>query len=133
MSTPTVNTYFGRDARFFKDTTVVAHSNSLSLKASAQLIKLKSNDSLQPIKTKVGEQTFTWTCERLFTGKEFLAALIAGTEFDIVFAPDGDDEGDDSETWTNCHITGVERKTADGVLETVTGEAESVSFPEVTP
>ena len=128
MSTP--NTYFGRLAKFYKGTVLVAHSRSLSLKASAEIIKIRSNDSLQPVQTMVGEQTFTWELERLFTGKDWLAALIAGDKFDIVFAPDGDDEGDDIETWKNCHITSVGRKTAEGVLETVSGEAESVDFPE---
>jgi hypothetical protein len=127
MSTP--NTYFGRLARFYKGTVLVAHSRSLNVKASAELIKIKSNDSLQPVKTMVGEQTFTWGFERLFTGKEWLAALIAGDKFDIVFAPDGDDEGDDTETWKNCHITSIERKTAEGILENGGGEAESVEFP----
>jgi hypothetical protein len=130
MSVPTINTYFGREARFYKGTTVVAHSRSLSLKASAELIKLRSNDSLQPVKTMVGEQTFTWSFERLFTGKEWLQALMSGESFDIVFAPDGDDGGADIETWKNCHITSVERKTADGVLENGSGEAENVEFPE---
>ena len=46
MSLPTVNTYFGRDARFYKGTTLIAHTRSLTLKASAQLIKIRSNDSL---------------------------------------------------------------------------------------
>lgn len=128
MST-SVNTYFGREARFYKGTTVIAHSRSLSLKASAELIKIRSNDSLQPVKTMVGEQTFSWSFERLFTGKEWLAALIAGEAFDIVFAPDGDSEGEDVETWKNCHITSIERKTAEGVLENGSGEAESVEFP----
>jgi hypothetical protein len=127
MSTP--NTYFGREARFYKGTVVVAHSRSLSTKASAALIKITSNDSLQPVKTMAGEQTFSWNCERLFTGKEWLAALVAGDTFDIVFAPDGSVAGTDHETWKNCHITSVERKTAEGVLETVSGEAESVEFP----
>ena len=132
MSVPTPpNTYFGREARFYKGTTVIAHSRTLSLKASAQLIKLRSNDSLQPIKTMVGEQTFGFTFERLFTGKDMLNALISGETFDIVFAPDGSDTGADTETWNNCHLTDVERKTAEGVLENGSGEAESVTFPTI--
>ncbi len=95
MSTPpTPNTYYGRDARFYKGTVVIAHTTSLSVKASAQLIKLRSNDSLQPIKCKVGEQTFAWSVERLFTGKDMLDAFQTGEVFDIVFAPDGSDTGD---------------------------------------
>src|SRR5665647_602759 len=108
MSTP--NTYYGRDARFYKGSTVVAHSRSLSLDASAELIKIRSNDSLQPVKQKVGEQTFTLSCERLFTGSALLQDFIAGSSFDIGFAPDGDDGGEDVETWTNCVITKIGRK-----------------------
>ena len=131
---PTVTSpYFGRDARFYKGTVVIANSTTLSLKASAALIKIRSNDSLQPLKTKVGEQTFTWSAEHLFAGKEFLNSLISGEEFDIVFGPDGTDSGADMETWKNCHITGVERKNADGVLETVSGEAQSIEFPTTPP
>jgi hypothetical protein len=99
------------------------------VKASAQLIKIRSNDSLQPIKTKVGEQTFTWSVERLFTGKEWLDSFKTGAVFDIVFAPDGDDAGDDIETWKDCVITSVERKTAEGIVENIGGEATTVEFP----
>ena len=127
MSTP--NTYFGREARFYKGTTVIAHTRSLSVKASAELIKIRSNDSLQPIKTKVGEQTFTWSIERLFTGKEMLDAFQTGEVFDIVFTGDGEDDSDDVETWNDCVITSIERKTAEGVIENISGEATSVSFP----
>ena len=127
MSTP--NTYFGREARFYKGTVVIAHTHSLSVKASAELIKIRSNDSLQPIKSMVGEQTFAWSIERLFTGKDLLDAFQTGSVFDIVFAPDGDDSGEDYETWNDCVITSIERKTADGVIENISGEATSVSFP----
>jgi hypothetical protein len=126
---PEPNTYFGRDARFYKGTTLIAHTRSLSVEASAELIKIRSNDSLQPVKTKVGEQTFKWSIERLFTGKDLIADFIAGSVFDIVFAPDGDDEGDDVETWKDCVITSIGRKTAEGVIENVSGEATTVEFP----
>ena len=131
MSTPTVNTYYGREARFYKGSTVIAHTRSLTVKASAELIKIRSNDSLQPIKSMVGEQTFSWSIERLFTGKDLLDAFQTGSVFDIVFAPDGDDSGEDYETWKNCVITSIERKTPEGVIENVSGEATSVSFPTV--
>jgi hypothetical protein len=130
MSLPEPNTYYGREARFYKATTLIAHTRSLSVEASAELIKIRSNDSLQPIKQKVGEQTFKWSIERLFTGKDLMSDFIAGSVFDIVFAPDGDDEGDDIETWKNCVITNIGRKTAEGVIENVSGEATTVEFPE---
>ena len=127
MSTP--NTYYGRDARFYKGSTLIAHTRSLSVEASAELIKIRSNDSLQPVKQKVGEQTFKWSIERLFTGKALMEDFKAGSVFDIVFAPDGDDEGDDIETWADCVITNIGRKTAEGIIENVSGEATTVEFP----
>ncbi len=102
------------------------------MKASAQLIKIRSNDSLQPIKTKVGEQTFSWSIEHLFVGKDMLDAFQLGSVFDIVFAPDGSDTGGDVETWKDSVITGIERKTDDGIVENISGESTSVTFPETT-
>lgn len=128
MSEP--NTYYGREARFYKGSTLIAHTRSLSCEASAELIKIRSNDSLQPVKQKVGEQTFKWSVERLFTGKALMVDFKAGTVFDIVFAPDGEIDGDDIETWKNCVITGIGRKTAEGVIENLSGEATTVEFPE---
>jgi hypothetical protein len=128
-SPPPPNTYFGRDARFYKGTVVVAHTRNITLKASAQLIKVRSNDSLQPIKSKVGEQTFSWSIEHLFVGKDMLDAFQLGSVFDIVFAPDGSSTGTDTETWKNCVITGIERKTDDGIIENISGEATNVEFP----
>jgi hypothetical protein len=129
---PEPNTYYGRDVRFYKGTVLIAHTRSLSVEASAELIKIRSNDSLQPIKVKVGEQTFKWSIEHLFVGKDFMADFIAGSVSDIVLAPDGDDEGTDTETWKNSVITNVGRKTAEGFIENVSGESTPVTFPEVT-
>ncbi len=120
---------FGRLARFYKGTTVIAHTRSLSTDASAELIKIRSNDSLQPIKQMVGEQTFTLCVERLFTGPALLQDFIAGSAFDVGFAPDGDDEGDDVETWKNCVITKVGRKTAEGVVENLSLEGYRRDVP----
>jgi hypothetical protein len=132
MSLPEPNTYYGRDVRFYKGTTLIAHTRSLSVEASAELIKIRSNDQLQPIKQKVGEQTFKWSIEHLFVGKDLLADFIAGSVFDIVLAPDGDDDGTDTETWTDCVITSIGRKTSEGFIENVSGEATTVEFPEET-
>ena len=124
-----LNTYYGRDARFYQGATVIAHSRSLSVEASAEIIKIRSNDSLQPIKQKVGEQTFKWSVERLFTGKANLVLFMAGTAVDIVFGPEGGIDDDDMETWKNCVITNIGRKTADGIIENMSGEATTVEFP----
>ena len=89
-----LNTYLGRDARFFKDETVIGTRKNLSLKASAERIKLNTMDSLQPIKTSAENKAFTWSANAYSLEKNTFKRLMAGTKFELVFAPDGDDEGD---------------------------------------
>ena len=133
MSTYTLG--LGRDARLFKGETVIGLGKNISAKASAESIKVYTMDSLSPAVTGAGKQSFSWSAERLFTGPEYVKLLLAGTKFDLVFAPDGDDEGDFIETWKNCSILNREFKAgeSDGLLENISGEAEGIEFPEVTP
>jgi hypothetical protein len=88
----------GRNARLIKDSTAIGYGKSISVAADAELIKVYSMDSLQPAITGAGKQTFKWSCDRLFTDKNYLAQLLAGTKFDLVFAPEGDAEGATVET-----------------------------------
>jgi hypothetical protein len=132
MSTPPpVEPVLGRDARLFKDGSEIGHGKNISTKASAEIIKVRSMDSLQPVITAPGAQSFAWSMERLFTGPDWIKLLLAGTKFDLVFAPEGDDSGDTIETWVNCSVTNREAKAgeSDGVLENISGEAENVTFP----
>ena len=132
MSTPPpVEPVLGRDARIFKDNTEIGYGKSISTKATAEIIKVRSMDSLQPVLTSPGAQSFAWSMERLFTGPDWIKLLLAGTKFDLVFAPEGDDSGDTIETWVNCSVTNREAKAgeSDGVLENISGEAENVTFP----
>jgi hypothetical protein len=133
MSTSTLG--LGRDARLFKGETAIGLGKNISVKASAESIKVYTMDSLAPAVTGAGKQSFSWSAERLFTGPEYVKLLLAGTKFDLVFAPDGDVEGDFIETWKNCSILNRECKAgeSDGLMENISGEAESVEFPEVTP
>jgi hypothetical protein len=121
----------GRNARLMKDATAIGYGKSISVVADAEIIKIYSMDSLQPAITSAGKQTFKWSCDRLFTDKSYLALLLTGTKFDLVFAPEGDAQGATVETWKNCTILHCERKAGedDGVLESISGEAESVEFP----
>jgi hypothetical protein len=83
-------------------------------------------DSLTPAVTGSGKQTFTWSMERLYTDKTYMALLLAGTKFDLVFAPEGSPyEATAYETWTDCIILSCEHSAAesDGVLEKLSGEA----------
>lgn len=131
MSTPTPVPLLGRDARLFYNSTEIGYGKSISTKASAEIIKVRSMDSLQPVITAPGAQSFAWSMERLFTDATWIKLLLAGTQFDLVFAPDGDDSGDYIETWVNCSVTNRECKSGetDGVLENLSGEAENVTFP----
>jgi hypothetical protein len=133
MSTYTLG--LGRDARLFKGETAIGLGKNISAKASAESIKVYTMDSLSPAVTGAGKQSFSWSAERLFTGPEYVKLLLAGTKFDLVFAPDGDAEGDFIETWKNCSILNREFKAgeSDGLLENISGEAEGIEFPEVTP
>ena len=135
MSTPTYTLGLGRDARLFKGETAIGLGKNISIKASAESIKVYTMDSLAPAVTGAGKQSFTWSAERLFTGPEYIKLLLAGTKFDLVFAPDGDDEGDFIETWKNCTILNRECKAgeSDGLIENISGEAESITFPEPAP
>jgi hypothetical protein len=121
----------GRNARLIKGSDAIGYGKSISVAAEAEIIKVYSMDSLQPAITGAGKQSFKWSCDRLFTDKNRLADLLAGTKFDLVFAPEGDPEGDTIETWKNCTILHCERKAGedDGLLESISGEAEGVEFP----
>jgi len=133
MSTYTLG--LGRDARLFKGTVEIGNGKNISTKSSAEIIKVTTMDSLKPAVTGPGKQSFSWSAERLFTGPEWIKLLLAGTKFDIVFAPDGDDEGDYIETWKNCTVLNREVKAgeSDGLMESVSGEAEDIEFPEAPP
>lgn len=130
MSTYTLG--LGRDARLFKGAVEIGNGKNISTKSSAEIIKVYTMDSLAPAVTGAGKQSFSWSAERLFTGPEYIKLLLAGTKFDLVFAPDGDDEGDFIETWKNCTILNRECKAgeSDGLMESVSGEAEDIEFPE---
>jgi hypothetical protein len=121
----------GRDARLIKSSVAIGYGKSIKVSADAEEIKVYSMDSLQPAITAAGKQSFKWSCDRLFTDKTYLALLMAGTKFDLVFAPEGDAEGDTIETWKNCSILHCERSAGedDGVLESISGSAETVEFP----
>ena len=132
MSTPPpVNRFWEEMQVCLKIVQRLDYGKSISTKASAEIIKVRSMDSLQPVITAPGAQSFAWSMERLFTGPDWIKLLLAGTKFDLVFAPEGDDSGDTIETWVNCSVTNREAKAgeSDGVLENISGEAENVTFP----
>jgi hypothetical protein len=134
MSTPTYTLGLGRDARLFQGETAIGLGKNISVKASAESIKVYTMDSLSPAVTGAGKQSFSWSAERLFTGPEYIKLLLAGTKFDLVFAPDGAVDGDFIETWKNCTILNRECKAgeSDGLMENISGEAESIEFPAAT-
>lgn len=128
MSVPVL----GRDARLIKGDTPIGYGKNISVKASAEIIKEYSMDSLTPAVSGSGKQTFTWSAERLFTDKTYLKLLQDGTIFDLVFAPEGTPTtGTKYETWSNCVILSCERTAGEtgAVLEKISGEASGISFP----
>jgi hypothetical protein len=119
----------GRNARLLQGSTEIGYGKNISVKASAEIIKDYSMDALTPAVSGAGKQTFTWSMERLFTDATYLALLLAGTKFDLVFAPEGAAASTNDETWTNCIILNCERTAGEtgGVLEKISGEAEGVT------
>jgi hypothetical protein len=76
MSTPIL----GRNARLLKGGVAIGYGRNISVKASAELIKEYSMDSLTPAVSGAGKQSFTWSMERLFTDETYIVLLIAGTQ-----------------------------------------------------
>lgn len=130
MSTPLL----GRNARLFKDGVVIGYGKNISVKASAELIKEYSMDALTPAVVGAGKQTFAWTCERLYTDGAMMTLLLAGTSFDLVFAPAGSYTGKPYEEWTDCVILSCERTAGEsgGLIERVEGEATAVTVEDPT-
>jgi len=129
MSTPLL----GRNARLYKDGVVIGYGKNISVKASAELIKDYSMDSLTPAIVAPGKQTFNWSAEKLYIDGSWMTLLLNGTEFDIVFAPTGSNTTPPYETWSDCIVLNVERTAGEtgGILEKVDGEAKSVTVTEV--
>ena len=125
MSTPVL----GRNARLLKAGIAIGYGKNISVKATAEIIKDYSMDSLTPAVTGAGKQSFAWTCERLFTDSANISLLLAGTKFDLIFAPEGTPLGSVYETWSNCTILSCERTAGEsgGLLEKISGEAEGVT------
>lgn len=122
----------GRNARLFKDGVVIGYAKDISVKASADLIKEYSMDSLSPAIVAPGKQTFTWSAEKLYIDGAYMTLLLNGTEFDIVFAPTGSATQVPYETWTDCVILSVERSAGEtgGIIEKVSGEAKGVTVTD---
>ncbi len=118
----------GRNARLYKDGTVIGFGKNISVKARAEILKDYSMDDTKPAVSGAGKQTFTWTMERLYTDGSFMTLLLGGTQFDLVFAPTGSSTTAPYETWSNCTITSVERTAGEsgGLLEKIEGESEGV-------
>ena len=128
MSTPVL----GRNARLYKDGTVIGYGKNIRVKGSAELIKEYSMDALTPCIVAPGKQSFTWSAEKLYINGSWMTLLLAGTEFDIVFQPAGSYQTAPYETWTDCVVLNVERTAGEtgGLLEKVDGEAESVTVTD---
>ena len=125
MSAPVL----GRNARLYKDGTVIGYGKNIRVKASAELIKEYSMDALTPCIVEPGKQSFNWEADKLYINGAWMTLLLAGTEFDIVFQPAGTYTSAPYETWNDCVVLNVERTAGEtgGVLEKVSGEATTVT------
>jgi len=122
----------GRNARLLKSGVAIGYGKNITVGASAEVIKVYSMDSLTPAVTGSGKQSFTWSMDRLFTDETYLSLLMAGTQFDLIFAPEGTPLNSSKyETWKNCSILKCERTASEdgGLLEKISGEADDVDFP----
>ena len=120
----------GRDARLLKSGVEIGYGKNISVDADAELIKVYSMDALTPEITAAGKQTFKWSMERLFTDATYLSLLLAGTSFNLIFAPEGTPlDSSEYETWTGCVILHREVKAgeSDGIIENISGEATGVT------
>ena len=120
----------GRDARLLKSGVEIGYGKNITVTADAELIKVYSMDALTPEITAAGKQTFKWNMERLFTDATYLSLLLAGTSFDLIFAPEGSPlDSSEYETWTDCLVLHREVKAGeeDGIIENISGEATGVT------
>ena len=120
----------GRDARLLKSGVEIGYGKNITVTADAELIKVYSMDALTPEITAAGKQTFKWSMERLFTDATYLSLLLAGTSFDLIFAPEGSPlDSSEYETWTDCLVLHREVKAGeeDGIIENISGEATGVT------
>ena len=122
----------GRNARLYYDGNPIGYCKNISVKATSELIKDYSMDSNDPAVVGAGKQSFAWSAERLFTDSNWAELLVSGEQFDLVFNPDGTPQNAAlAETWNNCTLLSCERTGGEtgGLLEKISGEAESVTLP----
>jgi hypothetical protein len=62
--------------------------------------------------------------ERVYTDDTYIALLLVGTQFNLIFAPEGTPTNDNYETWTNCTILSCEHTAGEdgALLEKLNGE-----------
>lgn len=120
----------GRSARLYigqTSGTPVGYGTNITMKAAAAIDKVYSMDSLTPAVIGAGSQTYTWTCDRLYTTDgSWLLKLISGTIFSMLFVPLGTGEGPPYTTQTGCVVLNYEISAGitGAVLQKVSGEAQ---------
>lgn len=116
--------YVGRNARFYKDGSVIAYAKSIGVRMNAEAIMDGSMDSVSPALLASGKQSYSWSCDRLYIDEAYSTLLTGGSTFTIVFAPTGTNEAPKI-TMTGCVITSAEHSAGESgaVMERVSGEA----------
>jgi hypothetical protein len=118
----------GRNARILYGTptpVAIAYGKNITVKMSAEAIKEYSVDSASPAILASGNQTYTWSIDRLYVDETYANLLLSGTTFQIIFSPIGTPLGSHYVTLTGCIITSSEHSAGEsgGVLEKLSGEA----------
>ena len=128
MSTPKL----GRTARIVIDSVVVALGRNVRTEVSAESIEGHSMDNVKPAFSEPGNQSFNWSAEKFYVDGAYLALLLAGEKFTMVFAPTGSASTAPYETWTGCYLTNVGRDAGlkDGIIEQLKGKALDIAVTD---
>lgn len=129
-----VGPVLGRNARLYKNGTVVGHGKNISIKSLAEIIKEYDMDALSPAIVAAGKQAFAWVIEKLYIDGAWMTLFLSGEEFDMVFQPAGSYKTVPYEEWTGCVVLGCERRAGEigGLLEIVIGETKAAVVYDTT-
>ena len=118
----------GRDAELTINNVLVGYAKNFSVEASADVNKDYSMDARDPAVLEAGNNSYRFTCSKMFVDNAYQALLTAGTKFSVKFAPAGGSTVP-YVTLNNCVITSWRLSAGmDGaVLCDVAGEAASLT------
>ena len=126
MSTPII----GRNAKIEKDGVRIAFAKGVTVSCSADEIKDYSLNRVAPAVLVAGNQSYTFTIDRIYIDNTYADLYKAGTPFDLAFLPSGTTSiGSLKELLEDCVILKWQNKWDMGtiVLESVNGSAKTLT------